>query len=352
MSKKITLVGGGLAVLALVLFAIPSRSATPKSQTESDRLQQRLEETQRKLDALQSDRLYAQVWAALERARKVSEPALRQYESVIQQLESLPEQDSDDTLSVLVEEGPSWLGVETNEVTSDVVKELKLPAERGVVIRNVTPDSPAAKAGLKENDVISEVNGQRVEGTTQFRRMIHEIPSGRSVTLTVWRDGRSQTVGVTLGKAEERHQEWMRTAPGAFAFHMPEVQIPEIPSIDLGGDFTIFAGGRARLGIDAEEIGGQLGSFFGAPDGEGILVRSVNAGSPAEKAGMKAGDVITAVGGERVRTVGDLREKLAKVEDKPVQIGVLRNKKEMTLNVELPKRPSKSVHKISRRTFI
>jgi serine protease Do len=133
---------------------------------------------------------------------------------------------------------------------------------------------------------------------------------------------------------------------------MPEVQIPEIPSIDLGGDFTIFAGGRARLGIDAEEIGGQLGSFFGAPDGEGILVRSVNAGSPAEKAGMKAGDVITAVGGERVRTVGDLREKLAKVEDKPVQIGVLRNKKEMTLNVELPKRPSKSVHKISRRTFI
>jgi S1-C subfamily serine protease len=58
------------------------------------------------------------------------------------------------------------------------------------------------------------------------------------------------------------------------------------------------------------------------------------------------------VGGERVRTVGDLREKLAKVEDKPVQIGVLRNKKEMTLNVELPKRPSKSVHKISRRTFI
>jgi serine protease Do len=351
MNKKMLFVGGGLIAFGLILSAIPGGSATPRSTVESAALEQRLEQAQQKLESLQADRL-EQVQAALARASQASERARRQYEKALQKVEILPDMESDDNVAVLVGEGPSWLGVETNEVTSDVVKELKLPAERGVVIHDVTPDSPAAKAGLKENDVIIEVNGQRVEGAAQFRRMIHEIPAGRTVSLSVWRDSRSQSISVTLGQAEEQHREWMSAAPGAFAFRMPEVQIPEMPPMDLGGDnITIFSGGHARLGIDAEEIGGQLGSFFGAPDGEGILVRSVNAGSPAEKAGMKAGDVITTVGGERVRTVGDLREKLGKAEDKPVQIGVLRNKNQMTLSVELPKRTPRT-HKIARRTFI
>jgi serine protease Do len=351
MKKRMMLVGAGLAASIVVLFAVPSRSVMAQNPDESERLQQRLEGMQQRLDEAQLQRL-EQVRAALDRAKQVSHAALQQYESSLQRVQILPDQEPDDTISVLVGEGPSWLGVETHEVTGELVKELKLPAERGVVIGNVTADSPAAKAGLKEKDVITEVDGERVEGTAQFRRIIHEIPAGRTISLGLWRDGRSQTISVTLGKAEERHQEWMRTAPGAFAFQMPDVQIPPMPSIDLGGDFTVFAGGRARLGIDAEEIGGQLGSFFGAPDGEGILVRSVNAGSAAEKAGMKAGDVITNVNGERVRTVGDLREKLAKAEDKPVQIGVLREKNKMTLTVELPKRTPGTSHHISRRTFI
>jgi len=349
MTKRILFVGAALAALGLAVLAIPRVSATPQNPEESE---QKLQQMQQKLQAMQGERLEQQVQAALARASQASERAQRQYESALQQVEAMPGQESDDNVAVLIGEGPSWLGVETNEITSDLVKELKLPAERGVVIRGVTSDSPAAKAGLKENDVITEVNGQRVEGAAQFRRMIHEIPAGRTVSVGIWRDGRSQTISVTLGKAEERHQEWMRAAPGAFAFRMPDVQIPELPSIEFGGDVGVLAGGRARLGIDAEEIGGQLGSFFGAPDGEGILVRSVNAGSPAEKAGMKAGDVITTVAGERVRTVGELRERLAKAEDKPVQIGVLRNKNQMTLTVELPKPSARTAHRSARRTFI
>jgi serine protease Do len=251
------------------------------------------------------------------------------------------------------EEGPSWLGVETQEVTAENAKELRLPAERGVVVAGVTKDSPAAKAGLKEKDVITEVNGQRVEGAAQFRRMIHEIPAGRSAQLTVWRDARAQRLSATLGKAEERHDKWMGATPGGFAFHMPAVQIPEMPPMDLGeeGLGTVIAG-RPRLGIDAEDIGGQLGSFFGAPDGEGILVRSVSSGSAAEKAGMKAGDVITSFNGERVRSLGDLRQKLASQnEAKTAKIGVLRNKSEVTLSVELPERTPKH-HRIMQRTNI
>jgi serine protease Do len=280
-------------------------------------------------------------------------PALEQSEGVLASVRELSDPEIDQITIFDGEAGPSWLGVETQEVTAEKAKELKLPAERGVVVADVTKDSPAAKAGLKEKDVITEVNGQRVEGAAQFRRMIHEIPAGRTAQLTVWRDGRAQSLSATLGKAEERHDKWMGATPGAFAFRMPEVQIPEMPSIDLGEGMGMVMAGRPRLGIDAEDIGGQLGSFFGAPDGEGILVRSVNGGSPAEKAGMKAGDVITSFNSERVRSLGDLRQKLASQNDaKTAKIGVLRNRSEMTLSVELPERGPKVQRKFMQHTNI
>jgi serine protease Do len=123
--------------------------------------------------------------------------------------------------------------------------------------------------------------------------------------------------------------------------------------MDFGGEMTLLPGGPPRLGIDAEDIGGQLGSFFGAPDGEGILVRSVNSGSPAEKAGLKAGDVITTFNGDRVRSLGDLRQKLASQNvAKTAKIGVLRNKTEVTLTVELPERAPRGRHRIMQRTNI
>ncbi|HVH73026.1 MAG TPA: PDZ domain-containing protein, partial [Candidatus Dormibacteraeota bacterium] len=252
--------------------------------------------------------------------------------------------DGDDDVSVLFEgDGSSWLGVELREVTSDTAKELRLPAERGVVLSSIAPDSPAAKAGLKENDVVTEINGQHIEGVAQFRRIIREIPAGRTAQITVWRDGRAQTVSVTLGKAEERRHSFKLFTPGpdatgSFAFTMPK--IPAIPPMEWDGN-RFLVGGQPRLGIDAEDLSGQLGTFFGAPDGEGILVREVNPGTPAEKAGLKAGDVITSVNGERVRTVGELREKLvakreAKDKDQTVKLGIWRNKSEVSLTVVLP----------------
>jgi serine protease Do len=275
------------------------------------------------------------------------------------------------------EEGGSWLGVETSEVTSDNAKELKLPSERGAVLARIAPDSPASKSGLRENDVVTEVNGQPVEGAMQFRRMIREIPAGRNVQLTVWRSGHTQKINVTLGKAEELRHNMTKVTPGTFVFRMPELppmpdlpevaEIPGMPSGDWNGP-ALYAG-HPRLGIDAEDLNGQLGSFFGAPDGEGILVRSVNSGSPAEKAGVKAGDVITSLNGERIRSVGDLRQKLAAPrgekdkgaenkdkesidENRSVKLGVLRNKSEISLNVELPAPATTIKHLSGHRTNI
>jgi serine protease Do len=343
MKKNILWISGGVLALGVALPALASRRAALPEQDETSPAVkvQRLPNV-RELRRVQMD------------GDRVSQDIeLENSEGALADVVALPDPGTQQVTVFDSGEGPSWLGVETHEVTAENAKELKLPAERGVVVAGVTKDSPAAKAGLKENDVITEVNGQRVEGAAQFRRMIHEIPAGRSAQLTVWRDGRSQTLSATLGKAEERHDGWMNATPGTFAFRMPDVEVPEMPSMDFGGEMTLLPGGPPRLGIDAEDIGGQLGSFFGAPDGEGILVRSVNSGSPAEKAGLKAGDVITTFNGDRVRSLGDLRQKLASQNvAKTAKIGVLRNKTEVTLTVELPERAPRGRHRIMQRTNI
>jgi serine protease Do len=345
MKKNILFISGSIAALGVALLVLPSRSAVLQEQENTS--------PEVKVERLPKVHELKRIQVDGDRVLQEVMPALEQSEGVLASVRELSDPEIDQITIFDGEEGPSWLGVETQEVTAEKAKELKLPAERGVVVADVTKDSPAAKAGLKEKDVITEVNGQRVEGAAQFRRMIHEIPAGRTAQLTVWRDGRTQSLSATLGKAEERHDKWMGATPGAFAFRMPEVQIPEMPSIDLGEGMGMVMAGRPRLGIDAEDIGGQLGSFFGAPDGEGILVRSVNGGSPAEKAGMKAGDVITSFNSERVRSLGDLRQKLASQNDaKTAKIGVLRNRSEITLSVELPERGPKVQRKLMQHTNI
>jgi serine protease Do len=351
MNKRNLLTIGGVAAFSLALIALPAAPA--KSQTPNDstvaRLRQKIAELQAQLDGRKA------APADVDEARAVLaiDMALEQENQAVRELDALPEIAQDAMTLVMDDEGSSWLGVELHEVTSENTKELKLSAERGVVVGRIVPDSPAAKAGLKEKDVITELNGQRVEGAAQFRRMIHEIPAGRSAQLTIWRDGRNQTLSVTLGKSEEGQHSFKMVAPeqGNFMFRMPE--IPAIPPMEWNGEMLF--GGQPRLGIDAEDLNGQLGTFFGAPDGEGILVRDVTSGSPAEKAGVKAGDVITSFNGERIRTLGDLREKLSakrEEKDKTVKIGVLRNKSEVSLTVELPAPAARTKRLISRRTNI
>jgi serine protease Do len=362
MKYRVLIISGGLAAFGVVLAALPSPSATssttPQERASCSRsaLQQKFENLRDLLQERLAGRREANIQMAEVRAVQESGRILAQRVQALKNLEEVPTPEADD-ISVYFDtaEGGSWLGVETREVSSEKAKDLKLSAERGVVLERIVPDSPAAKAGLKENDVVTEINGQHVEGVTQFRRMIREIPAARSVQLTVWRDGRAQTLNVTLGKAEDRHSEWMKAAPGTFAFRVPEipesVEIPNIPEMDWGG--MLLPGMRPRLGIDAEDLNGQLGTFFGAPDGEGVLVREVNPGSPAEKAGVKAGDVITKINDERVRSIGDLHAKLAaKHDDKAVKLGVLRNRSEINLTVELPAPAPKTKRLFSHRTNI
>ena len=337
MNNKALLRSLGLAALSVTLIALPGSSARMQDCDNST------------VAALAAKRQQLEAAPAVEASPAIL--SVQETSDKVMQFEDDPNEAQGDVQVFLGTDG-SWLGVETSEVTQQKAKDLKLPAERGAVVGKVLTDSPAAKAGLKQNDVITEINGQRVEGTAQFRRMIHEIPAGRSVQLTVGRDGRSQTVTATVGKSDGRRGSGMMNGPGTFSFRMPN--IPEMPEIAGLGDLNnlvVMAPGQTRLGINAEDLQGDFGNYFGAPDGEGVLVREVFPDSPAAKAGLKAGDVITSVGGDRIRTASELREKLRSGKDaKSLSLGVLRNKSSLTLSVELPTPAQKHIRSESHRT--
>src|SRR6266850_2522748 len=194
MNKRNLILAGGAAALSLALIALPGFSA--KKQNPDDAV---IVQVQKQIEK--------------QKVRQSAPTVIELDEPEVFELQGEPVIEQDDVRILMDGDGTGWLGVETHEVTADKAKELKLPAERGVVLGKIVPDSPAAKGGLKEKDVVTEVNGQRVEGAAQFRRMIHEIPAGRSVQLTVWRDGRSQTLSVTLGKSEQGRRAMRRMAP-------------------------------------------------------------------------------------------------------------------------------------------
>lgn len=231
-------------------------------------------------------------------------------------------------------EGGSYLGVDIDEVTTDRVKALKLKEERGVEITMVDQDAPAAKAGLKEHDVVTEFNGQRVEGREQFTRFIRETPAGRVVTLGIVRDGQPMQIKATLG---DRKEAWARETK-KFHYKMVAPKIPEIvmPDIDIDIPAMDVMSPAVSTGIVVDNLTPQLAQFFGVKSGQGVLVKSVERGSVAEKGGMKAGDVIIKVDNETIESRSDYRQAIRHRENSTVKVVVVRDKKEQTLTLTLP----------------
>ena len=241
--------------------------------------------------------------------------------------------ETDQYFEILKGGSGSYLGVGLEDIDSARAKELKLKEERGVEIRRVDPDSPAEKAGLKEHDVVLEYNGQRVEGGDSLARMVRETPVGRTAKLLISRDGNTQTVTATVGR---RKDDGVFARGFKFNVPMPPMPpMPAMPSIDV--PHPVMTMRTPRTGLETESLSGQLADFFGVK--EGVLVRAVEKDSPGEKSGLKAGDVIVKVDGTRVSRPRDLTDEMRSTGDKKtVPLQVVRNKKEMTLNLELPER--------------
>ncbi len=229
--------------------------------------------------------------------------------------------------------GRSYLGVDIRDVSADRVSTLKLKEERGVEITMVDQDAPAGKAGLKEHDVILEFNGAAVDSEEQLRRMIREVPPGRTVALGISRDGSPMKISVQLAAHD-------KVAMGRIP-PIPPIHV-QPPQMDIPGTIFQVQTYSSYLGIQTENLTRQLGDFFGVKDGEGILVRSVEKGSAGEKAGLKAGDVIVRADNEKLSGRSDLAHILrSHHEGGKITLGVVRDKHEQAFVVTLPDRGSR-----------
>jgi serine protease Do len=239
---------------------------------------------------------------------------------------SAPQTPRSATLRRAVSRG--YLGVGVVDLTDERVKALNLKDDSGVEVKRVDENSPAAKAGIKDNDVILELNGKAIEDIEQFQAAVGESQPGSKVNLTIWRDGAKQTLSITLVSRPENF----------FAFggpELPNAPLPPMPPFPqpYGNAFPGFPSNAPRVGFEGEELTPQLAEFFGVK--EGVLVRSVVARTPAERAGLKAGDVVVKVNGTPVMNPREISGLVRSSGKKTVTFTVVRNKKEMTLNMEV-----------------
>lgn len=224
-----------------------------------------------------------------------------------------------------------------------------MPAEAGgqpqpgVLIDEVRPDSPADKAGLKRGDVMVEFDGERVRSPRQFSRLVQESSPGRTVKATIVRGGKRSDVQITPD--DERHGDVL--VSGDFGNYFGDLGRDlwrlgdQLPAWNFDFDFPGLATGR-RLGITVNELTTQLADHFGVRDG--VLVTSVTEGSPAAQAGLKAGDVITSLDGQRVGSREDLTRALRDADrdsrsgSVDLTIGIVRDRKESTLKATIDSR--------------
>jgi serine protease Do len=216
------------------------------------------------------------------------------------------------------------------EIDGDRAKALKLPEEAGVEVTRIAPDSPAEKAGIRIGDVITQYNGERVEGMDQFSRMVRETPAGRDVKIGMIRNGAAQAITAKITSRPVVNGQLI-PAPTQDAL---EFRFPDMPQ-------NRMTWRSALLGIDAEALEGQLAEFFGVK--EGVLVRAVNKGSAADRAGIKAGDVIVRVDDAKVATPADISAHLRGMRGRAVSIVVVRDRKEVNVTLTASSRPEQSI---------
>jgi serine protease Do len=244
------------------------------------------------------------------------------------------------------------LGVRVQDLDAEGLKNAA-GATSGVAIEDVDQDSPAARAGLREGDIVVDVDGDRVRSARQFARLIQETPDGKSVRLGIVRGGQRQTIDVTLesrtfefGFADRLGRDLMRDIEPRLRELEPRMRElePRLREFRFDGPFNFdfdmprMTSPRGRLGVQLNELTPQLAEYFGTPDG-GALVAGVTKDSPAEKAGLKAGDIITSINGDRVRGSDDLIDELRDVDGGEVTIGIVRDKKASSLKatIEAPR---------------
>jgi C-terminal processing protease CtpA/Prc len=229
-----------------------------------------------------------------------------------------------------------YLGVDLADVDQEKAQALKLKEARGAIITLIDHDAPAGQIGLKVNDVVVKLNGQTVESAEQLRRMLREIPAGRKVSLEISRDGNIQTLAVQLAdRRAMEHDVWNKLGTGGDLFAPgPGMGILSESEAPLPGGFHMpFFGSSLNVGAMVEPLTQQMAEYLDVPSG--LMVKEVARKSEAAAAGLKAFDVILKVGPDAITSMGDWERALRANQGKPVQVTVLRERKQQTLTLQV-----------------
>ena len=239
-----------------------------------------------------------------------------------------------------------FLGVHTENITKENLARYNMREVRGVGITEVVKDSPAEKAGLRKDDVIVRFEGDNITSTRKLSRLVSEVAPDHTVRLTISRGGSEQEVNVTIGKHSgyvnafrqlegvkgleglkdlEKFKDFKNLPPGAQVWKWDGQTDPE--------SFVFSFGGGRRIGVTTMPMTKQLGDYFGIADGKGVLITGVTDDSPAAKAGLRAGDVIISVDGEKVDGSGDVSRAINKKKEGDVTLTVVRDKNQRSFTV-------------------
>ncbi|NIM18377.1 MAG: PDZ domain-containing protein [Candidatus Aminicenantes bacterium] len=221
------------------------------------------------------------------------------------------------TLMAGKDSGRGYLGVMVENLSKEDKEELGLT--HGVRVTKVIKDQAAEKAGIKKGDIIQYFNDEKIRRPSNLVDAVREVKPKTQVKVKLVRDGKNKELTVTLGKLKSGFQ-WF----------------------GIGGDknvlFVSTKGGY--LGVQLHEMDKDLAGYFGLKEDEGALILKVEEDSPAEKAGLKSGDVIVQVDKEKIEEPDDVSDILRDMEEgDEVQIQVIRHKKKKTVKAELDERP-------------
>jgi len=223
-----------------------------------------------------------------------------------------------------------YLGVALQNLDEETRQALKFKDSGGAFVDDVVDDSPAAKAGIKGGDVIVRFNDKTFKDEAELRDLILAAKPGDKVAVAVFRDGDKKSFDVVMGKAMDFPPE----------FTMKKMMKPGRARMMMKGMGCCGGACKVRLGVEVQRLSDQLAEYFKVKDGEGMLVAGVMKDSPAEKAGIKAGDVIVKVGDKEVEKRADLRKAICgKKAGDEVAVEIVRDGVSKTIRVTLAEAP-------------
>ncbi len=235
-----------------------------------------------------------------------------------------------------------WLGIYMQTVDEDIAEAFGLEVDHGVIVNGVVEDSPAEEAGLKEEDIIVSFAGEKIWESDDISDALEDYGEGDKVELVIIRDGDKMTLNVTLEDDDgDRDYEWVYRTLGSHGAIdiISGIKPPKAPKAlraPRAPRVIEYREHRGYMGVSISGLSKQLGEYFGVEKGRGALITEVVEDSPAMEAGLKAGDVIVNIEGERITDPGDVTDIMEDFEEgDEIEVTVMRDKSEKNIKLEV-----------------